>query len=94
MASYLVGVVRKHDHEKYGEYAQAGFRLIDGLEVEVAFAEEPEVLEGTFPGTTIIIMKFADDEGARKWYFSEGYQEVIPIRQAAAETAFNITFKA
>ena len=94
MASYLVGVVEKHDLDKYGEYAAAGYRLIDGVEVEVAFAEDPEVLEGEFPGTSIIIMKFADDEGARNWYFSEGYQEVIPIRQAAADTAFNITFKA
>ena len=56
MASYLVGVVKKHDFEKYGEYAAAGFRLIDGVKVEVAFAEDPEVLEGEFPGTTIIIM--------------------------------------
>jgi len=94
MASYLVGVVKKHDYEKYGEYAAAGFRLIDGVEVEVAFAEAPEVLEGEFPATTIIIMKFADDDGARNWYFSEGYQEVIPLRHAGADTLFNITFKA
>ena len=94
MASYLVGVVNKHNLEKYGEYAAAGFRLIDGVAVEVAIGENPEVLEGDFPGSTIIIMKFEDDDGARNWYFSEGYQEVIPIRQAAADTAFNITFKA
>jgi uncharacterized protein (DUF1330 family) len=94
MASYLVGVVKKHDYDKYAEYAAAGFRLIDGVKVEVVAAEDPEVLEGEFPGTSIIIMKFEDDDGARDWYYSEGYQEVSPIRQAAAETPFNITFKA
>jgi len=93
MASYIVGVLSKHDLERYQDYAMAGFRLIDGVEVEVGLAEQPEVLEGDFPGTSIIIMKFADDEAARKWYFSEGYQEVIPIRHESADTRFVITFK-
>lgn len=92
MASYMVGVVRKHDLEKYGEYAAAGFRLIDGVKVEVAMTDNPETHEGEFPGTSMIIMKFADDDAARAWYLSEGYQEVIPLRQAAADTAFVVTF--
>ncbi len=92
MASYLVAVVNKHNVDKYNEYAEAGFRLIDGIEVEVAAAESPETLEGEFPGSSIIIMKFADAGAAREWYFSEGYQEVIPIRQASADTSFVITF--
>jgi uncharacterized protein (DUF1330 family) len=94
VSSYLVGVVKKHDMGKYSEYAAAGFRLIDGVKVEVAAAENPEVVEGEFPGTSIIIMKFADDDAARKWYFSDGYQEIISLRHAAADTAFNIIFKA
>ena len=72
----------------------AGYRLIDGVEVEVALAEQPEVHEGDFPGTSIIIMKFADDDAAARWYRSEGYQEVIPIRHEAADTHFVITFQA
>jgi uncharacterized protein (DUF1330 family) len=93
MASYIVGVLSKHNLERYQDYAMAGFRLIDGVEVEVALAEQPEVLEGNFPGTSMIIMKFADKDAARKWYDSEGYQEVIPIRHASAETHFVITFQ-
>lgn len=93
MASFIVGVVSKHNLERYQDYAMAGFRLIDGVAVEVALAESPDVLEGNFPGTSMIIMKFADDEAARKWYDSEGYQEVIPIRQEAADTHFVITFR-
>ena len=92
-ASYIVGVVSKHDLERYQDYAMAGYRLIDGVEVEVGLADQPEVLEGKFPATSIIIMKFADNDAARKWYDSEGYQEVIPIRQASADTHFVITFQ-
>lgn len=93
MASFIIGVVSKHDLERYQDYAMAGFRLIDGVAVEVALAESPDVLEGDFPGTSMIIMKFADDDAARKWYDSEGYQEVIPIRHASADTHFVITFR-
>lgn len=93
MASFIVGVVSKHDLERYQDYAMAGFRLIDGVAVEVALAASPEVLEGDFPGTSMIIMKFADDDAARKWYDSEGYQDVIPIRHASADTHFVITFR-
>jgi len=93
MASWIIGVVSKHDRKIYEGYALAGYRLIDGVEVEVALAEAPEVLEGSFPGTTMIIMKFAEDAAARKWYDSEGYQEVIPIRHASADTHFLITFQ-
>ena len=60
----------------------------------MALAEQPEVHEGHFPGTSMIIMKFADDEAAARWYRSEGYQQVIPIRHEAADTHFVITFKA
>ena len=94
MASYLVGVVSKHDLARYQDYALAGYRLIDGVDVEVALAEAPEVHEGTLPGTSIVIMKFADNEAAARWYRSEGYQEVIPIRHEAAVTHFVITFQA
>ena len=93
MASYIVGVVSKHDLARYQDYAMAGYRLIDGVEVEVGLADQPEVLEGQFPATSIIIMKFAANDAARKWYDSVGYQEVIPIRQASADTHFVITFQ-
>ena len=33
-------------------------------------------------------MKFPDNEAAKRWYHSEGYQKAIPVRHAAADTAF------
>jgi uncharacterized protein (DUF1330 family) len=92
MASYMVGVVTKNNLDKYAEYASAGFTLIDGVKVEVDISDNPETHEGEFPGNSIIVMKFADSGAARNWYLSDGYQEVIPLRHAAADTAFVITF--
>ncbi len=92
MASYFVGVVNKRDLEKYGLYAAAGYQSIAGYDVEVTTAENPQVLEGSFPGTTIIFMKFKDEDGATRWYNSGAYQAAIPLRHAAADTSFLIQF--
>jgi uncharacterized protein (DUF1330 family) len=92
MASYFVGVVDKYDVEKYGLYAAAGYQSIAGFDVEVTMAENPQVLEGNFPGTTIIIMKFKDEDGATRWYNSDAYQAAISLRHAAASTPFLVQF--
>lgn len=94
MSSWIVGVVDKHDLEKYGIYAAAGYQSIAGFDVEVTMAESPEVLEGTFPGTTLILMRFKDDDGAERWYRSDLYQAAIPIRHSAAGTPFMVRFTA
>jgi uncharacterized protein (DUF1330 family) len=93
MASYIVGVVDKRNLENYGLYVAAGYQSIAGFDVEVTMAEQPETLEGKFPGTTMIIMKFKDDDGARRWYTSDLYQAAIPLRHASAGTPFTIHFK-
>jgi uncharacterized protein (DUF1330 family) len=93
MSSYVVGCVDKRDLEKYQLYVAAGFEAIAGFDVEVSMAEQPEVLEGQFPGTTLIIMKFKNRGDAKKWYQSDLYQKAIPLRHAAAGTPFTITFE-
>ncbi|SHM89787.1 DUF1330 domain-containing protein [Cryptosporangium aurantiacum] len=39
----------------------------------------PEVIEGDWPGT-IVIIEFPDVEKARAWYASPAYQEILPLR--------------
>ncbi|MFD6226237.1 DUF1330 domain-containing protein [Streptomyces sp. NPDC060232] len=41
--------------------------------------KEPEVLEGPFPGTVVVI-GFPDIERARAWYASDAYQAILPLR--------------
>jgi len=92
MASYVLSVMQKHDLEKYQEYAAQGFASLDGLEFEVIVGEGVETLEGTTPGSSVVMMKFPDNETAMRWYKSDAYQKAIPIRQSAAETAFAVHF--
>jgi uncharacterized protein (DUF1330 family) len=92
MPSYIIGIIEKKDQEKYGLYAAQGYQSIQGFDVEVKVAEPPETLEGKVPGTTLILMKFRDDADALRWYKSDLYQAAIPLRRAAADTAFMLHF--
>jgi uncharacterized protein (DUF1330 family) len=45
----------------------------------IVHGSRPEVVEGPFPGTLVII-EFPDREAARSWYGSPAYQEILPLR--------------
>lgn len=92
MASYIMSMMNKHDLVKYGEYSAQGFVSLQGLPFEVIVGENLDVLEGNVPGTSVVVMKFHDNDAAMAWYNSEAYQKAIPIRHAAAETIFAVHF--
>ncbi len=92
MASYVLSMMNKRDLAKYGEYMAQGFASLEGIEFEVIVGENLETLEGNPPGTSVVVMKFPDNETAMRWYRSEAYQKAIPIRHAAAETIFAVHF--
>lgn len=92
MGAYVLAVVNKKDLDKYRQYEAAGYLSVQGFDLQVTVAEQPQVLEGTFPATTTILMKFKSLDEARRWYNSELYQAAIPLRHAAADTRFVIMF--
>jgi uncharacterized protein (DUF1330 family) len=44
------------------------------------------VLEGGWEPLRVVIIEFADSAAARRWYESDDYQPLIPIRQGASTT--------
>ena len=46
--------------------------------------KQSEVVEGKFPGYLIII-QFPNMEQARGWYYSDAYQEIVPLRKNNSE---------
>jgi uncharacterized protein (DUF1330 family) len=47
--------------------------------------DQPQILEGDWHGDRTVVLEFESVEAARAWYFSAGYQEAKPLRQAAAD---------
>lgn len=88
MPAYVVAAIEVTDPEGYKKYtartpaeiARWGGRfLVRGT--------QPEVLEGDWPIQRLVVIEFPDLETARKFYDSEDYQAVVPLRQAASRGA-------
>ena len=81
MAVYIVAQLNIHDRAEYDKY-QAGF-----LDVFAKYAgqllvvsETPEVIEGEWPYTRTVLIRFPSAEEARRWYESPEYQAIAQHR--------------
>ena len=85
MSVYLLAKINIHDRKTYGKY-ESGF-----LEVFAKFngslltvAEDPEVLEGSWPVTRTVLIEFPTKEEALQWYQSAEYQLLMQYRLYAS----------
>jgi uncharacterized protein (DUF1330 family) len=86
MASYAVGILREvRMGDAIVEYLQridATLQPFDGH--FIVHGGQPDVLEGTSPGTLIVI-EFPDRAAAEQWYASSKYQAILPLRTENAD---------
>jgi uncharacterized protein (DUF1330 family) len=87
MSAYIIALIEMHDREEYRKY-QAGFReLFSQYDAESLVVEEaPTVLEGEWPYTRTVVLRFADENEAKRWYESDAYQTLVQHRFRAAKT--------
>jgi uncharacterized protein (DUF1330 family) len=93
MPVYIVASIKITDPEEYGQY-QAGFLdIFARYKGELlAVSDEPQVIEGEWPFTRAVLIRFPDDDEARRWYQSPEYQALSQHRWRAS-TGTVITFK-
>lgn len=86
MSTYLAAQFTIHDHERYGRYVQAFARTMDGYDGELVVADmAPEVVEGSWPFDKFVLLRFRDEEEARRWATSAAYRKISVDREAATE---------
>jgi uncharacterized protein (DUF1330 family) len=85
MTAYVIAEIDVTDPEAYKLYADRapGVTQPAGGKYLVR-AGKVECLEGDPPKSRIVVIEFADMEAARAFYYGTGYQELIPLRQAAS----------
>ncbi len=82
---YVILTEDIHDPAGMAEYSAASAApLLDHGGRVLVVDEDVEVLEGEWHGTRTVVVEYSSVEQARKWYQSDGYQAVLPLRQAAA----------
>jgi uncharacterized protein (DUF1330 family) len=83
--AYVVFTEDVHDPEKMKSYSRLAIpTLAQGGATVLVASDQPDVLEGAWPGKRTVILEFESVDAARDWYTSPDYQAAASLRQAAA----------
>ena len=89
-ALFIAQVTQLIDPEKLNEYSSKAGPTVEKHNGEIIFrGVTKKMVAGENPVQAVAIMQFDSIEEAEAWYFSDDYQALIPIRNAAIEV--NIT---
>ena len=86
MSCYFIAQVQIYDmdeYQKYLENAHAVFSKYNGR--YLAVDSDPEVLEGNWSYSRIIIIEFDNENELKRWYESPEYQSILQYRLRAAK---------
>lgn len=85
MSVYILANIAVKDWEEYAKY-QAGFLdIFSQYNGEVlAVSDEPQIIEGEWPYTRAVVIRFPDADEARRWYKSPEYQTLAQHRWRAS----------
>lgn len=94
MSVYIVASIAVSDWEEYGKY-QAGFlEIFSRYRGELlAVSDEPRVIEGEWPFTRAVVIRFPDESEARRWYESPEYQAISEHRRRGSSKTSVIAFE-
>ncbi len=85
MSVYFIANIKIHDEREYEEYLKAADEAFKGsLGEYLAVDENPEVLEGSWDYTKVVVIRFPDRETLLRWYNSPAYQRILKHRLSAA----------
>ncbi|GAB5467647.1 MAG: hypothetical protein Kilf2KO_06770 [Rhodospirillales bacterium] len=88
MTAYIIAQIEVTDPDAYSLYtAQTPGVVAAHGGTFIVRGGDPEVLEGSLPGSRIVVIAFADRAAAQGFYNSDAYQEILPLRLAAATGA-------
>lgn len=86
MSALFIAISKITDRDKLNQYLAGAPASLAGRSVEVlAFTEGADTIEGTPPGSRVVVLKFADKEAAMEWYRSPEYQAVVQLRLDGTE---------
>ncbi len=86
MSAYFVAGLRIHDAARYDQYLEGFDAVFERYEGEVVLVDEtPAVLEGAWPYSRLVLLRFPDEAALRRWYESPEYQRLARLRHGAAD---------
>lgn len=81
MSAYLIGLVKIRDSATYARYVQDFMPVLRQFGGELLAADlAPQKLEGDWPYSRTVILRFADKATLQRWYDSPEYQKIARYR--------------
>ncbi len=88
MSAYLIGHITVKDQPKWETYVEGVQKSLIPFEAEVVFrGRRAAVLTGEHSHTLTVVIRFNEQAALQRWYRSEAYQALIPLRDQAADVA-------
>ena len=84
MTYYLVFNYAVNDQAKFEQYQQAVPRTMQPGMKALVVDHAPNSLESASP-TNLVVLEFASEEAAMRWYNSPEYQAIVHLRRESTE---------
>ncbi len=86
MSTYFIAQIKIHDHEKYQRYLDGADAVLARHSGDVVVVDDsPTILEGKWPYTRTVVIRFRNEDDAKRWYESGEYQDLVRYRHQASE---------
>lgn len=84
--AYVVGQILIIDSLKWQQYRDLVPGTLSPWNAQLVFrGKQAQVWARENPYTDIVVIRFPNLESANSWFHSSAYQELIPLREKAAE---------
>lgn len=88
MAAFVVVHATPKNAEKMQEYGAAAGPMLAQFGGELLGRGSNEALFGSCTHALSVLIKFPDADAARRWYNSDAYQALLPVRGEAMDCDF------
>ncbi|MEQ1880907.1 MAG: DUF1330 domain-containing protein [Burkholderiales bacterium] len=86
MSACVIGYINVRDSQKWAAYRKQVPATILPFGGEVIFrGSQVAVLSGQHVYADTVVIRFPDREAVERWYQSDAYQALIPLREQAAD---------
>ena len=86
MSVYIIAQISIHDRAEYDKYSNGFMDVFERFNGELlVVSENPLVVEGEWPYTRTVVIRFPSAEDARRWYESPEYQKIAEHRHRASK---------
>jgi uncharacterized protein (DUF1330 family) len=86
VSCHFIAQVKIHDPREYQRYLEGFDEIFASYKGKVVVVDDnPTILEGDWPYTRLVLIRFPDKAEAKRWYDSPEYQRLAQHRFNASE---------